>query len=166
PVPAERSDSMFPLRTILHATDFSPYSQYAFNLACALARDYRARLLVVHVKVAPTMLVGEFGAVPAVGENDDAVRHELLALRPPSGVSAEHILADGPPAAEIIRVAKENGCDLIVLGSHGRTGLARLLMGSVAETVVRKASCPVLVVKGPVPATASEVQAATAPAAV
>jgi nucleotide-binding universal stress UspA family protein len=58
-------------------------------------------------------------------------------------------LAEGDPAAEIIRAAQETGAELIVMGTHGRTGLQRLLMGSVAEQVLRKASCPVLTVKAP-----------------
>jgi nucleotide-binding universal stress UspA family protein len=62
-------------------------------------------------------------------------------------------LQEGDPATEILRIAQECKCDLIVMGTHGRTGVARLLMGSVAEHVVRKAECPVLVVKTPLPKT-------------
>jgi nucleotide-binding universal stress UspA family protein len=69
-------------------------------------------------------------------------------------VKIEHRLAEGDPAREILRVARETGCDLIVMGTHGWTGLGRLLMGSVAEQVVRKATCPVLTVKTPIPDTA------------
>jgi nucleotide-binding universal stress UspA family protein len=60
-------------------------------------------------------------------------------------------VVEGNAAPEILRVAEESHCDVIVLGTHGRTGLARLLLGSVAEQVVRRASCPVLMVKGPFP---------------
>jgi nucleotide-binding universal stress UspA family protein len=66
-------------------------------------------------------------------------------------VRVEHRLEEGDPATQILRVAQETGCDLIALGTHGRTGLDRLLMGSVAEQVVRRASCPVLTVKAPFP---------------
>lgn len=66
---------------------------------------------------------------------------------PDAKVPVEHLLEEGNPSAEILRVAQERRCDLIVMGTHGRTGLHRLLMGSVAEHVVRKAPCPVLVVK-------------------
>ena len=62
---------------------------------------------------------------------------------------------EGDPATQIVRVAQETRCDLIVLGTHGRTGLGRLLMGSVAEQVLRKAPCPVLTVKTPFPETSS-----------
>jgi nucleotide-binding universal stress UspA family protein len=68
---------------------------------------------------------------------------------PDPAVPVEHRLAEGDSAEEILRLAQESGCDLIVLGTHGRTGLPRLLMGSVAEQVVRKAPCPVLTVKAP-----------------
>jgi nucleotide-binding universal stress UspA family protein len=70
---------------------------------------------------------------------------------PDPKVRVEHRLEEGDPVAQILRVADETGCDLIVLGTHGRTGLNRLLMGSVAEKVVRWASCPVLTVKAPFP---------------
>ena len=63
----------------------------------------------------------------------------------------DHRLTDGEPYAEILRVAEDDGCDLIVMGTHGRKGLRRLLMGSVAEQVVRQASCPVMTVKTPFP---------------
>jgi nucleotide-binding universal stress UspA family protein len=76
-------------------------------------------------------------------------------------VPLEHQLRQGDPANEILRVAQEIPCDIIVLGMHGRTGLGRLLMGSVAEQVVRRAPCPVLTVKAPFPepVTAPEAQA-------
>jgi nucleotide-binding universal stress UspA family protein len=64
-------------------------------------------------------------------------------------VAVEQRLAEGDPAAEILHLATDTGCDMIVLGTHGRTGLDRLLMGSVAEQIVRKAPCPVLTVKAP-----------------
>jgi nucleotide-binding universal stress UspA family protein len=63
----------------------------------------------------------------------------------------EYQLAEGEPGASIVKVAEDRHCDLIVLGTHGRTGFRRVLMGSVAEQVMRTAPCPVLVVKGPVP---------------
>jgi nucleotide-binding universal stress UspA family protein len=68
-------------------------------------------------------------------------------------------LTDGEPYAEILRVAEDDGCDLIVMGTHGRTGLRRLLMGSVAEQVLRQASCPVLTVKTPFPESVSAPEA-------
>jgi nucleotide-binding universal stress UspA family protein len=157
---------MLPIRTILHPTDFSDRSAYAFRLACALARDTGARLLVLHVALPPLVVYGE-GYVPVEPESVRRELEELLhAVRPRSpAVHVEHWLRDGDPAAEILHAADESKCDVIVLGTHGRTGLARLLMGSVAEQVVRQARCPVLTVRlpaaratphGPVPEEAAE----------
>jgi nucleotide-binding universal stress UspA family protein len=135
---------MLPIRAILHPTDFSERSGYAFQLACSLARDHGARLIVLHVM-----------PVPLVQEKRlyrEEMAEELNRLGAPDAqVRVEHRLEEGDPATQILRVAQETTCDLIVLGSHGRTGLDRLLMGSVAEQVVRRASCPVLTVKAPFP---------------
>jgi nucleotide-binding universal stress UspA family protein len=144
---------MLKIRTILHATDFSEPSQNAFHLACSLARDHGASLVVLHVAPAPIFAYGGVMTAPPPPEPD---RTELLAqlrqLRAPDPkVPVEHVLAEGDADAEILRVARETHSDLIVLGTHGRTGLGRLLMGSVAEKVVRKAPCPVLTVKTPLP---------------
>ncbi len=142
---------MLPLRTILHPTDFSESSDYAFQLACALARDYGARLLVAHV-VPPPLFHGE---VVARREETGFYEElwEMLEQRRPSdpNVQVEHFLEDGEAAAMIVQLAWDEGCDLIVMGTHGRTGLGRLLMGSVAEQAMRKASCPVLTVRTPMP---------------
>ncbi len=144
---------MLNIRTILHPTDFSEYSDYAFHLACALARDYNAKLLVIHVMPTPADVYGEFGTMPPEpGEEVPALKQRLEALvAHDSKVDIERHLVEGEADSEIIRVAEERGVDLIVLGTHGRTGLGRLLMGSVAEQVVRLASCPVLSVKKPIP---------------
>src|SRR5262249_33247405 len=74
---------------------------------------------------------------------------QLRKIQAPAEVRVEHRLAEGDAAAEILRVARETNCDLVVMGTHGRKGLGRLLMGSVAEQVVRKAPCPVLTLKTP-----------------
>jgi nucleotide-binding universal stress UspA family protein len=140
---------MLTIRRILHPTDFSERSENAFRLACALARDYNAPLLVLHVQ-APAVIYGEgMMAVPPPGYTE-SLRAQLEGVQAHDPrVVVEHKLVEGDPATEILRVAREAGCDLIVLGTHGWTGLRRLLMGSVAETVVRKAPCPVLTVKTP-----------------
>jgi nucleotide-binding universal stress UspA family protein len=94
-------------------------------------------------------------SVPIVQEKRlyrEEMEKELKGIRVPDRkVQVERLLEEGDPAAQILRVAQETNCDLIVMGSHGRTGLDRLLMGSVAEQVVRRASCPVLTVKAPFP---------------
>jgi len=149
---------MLSFQTILHPTDFSTNSAAAFQLACSLARDHGARLIVLHV-AAPLVAIYGDGIVPVALEPEvqrEGLAEQLHQVQPQSGqVRVEHRLADGDPALEILNAAQQSKCDLIVLGTHGRTGLARLLMGSVAEQVVRKAQCPVLTVKTPVPASAA-----------
>jgi nucleotide-binding universal stress UspA family protein len=143
---------MLPIRTILHPTDFSPQAGYAFQVACALARDYTARLIVLHVKP-PDVVYGEGYIIPP---DPAPVRKDLLAqldrLQPPGpDIRVDRALADGDPVQEILHTARETHADLIVMGTHGRTGMGRILMGSVAEGVLRKAPCPVLTVKVPPP---------------
>ena len=135
---------MLAIQTILHPTDFSERSGYAFRLACSLARDRDARLIVLHVM--PVSLAEEkrgFG---------EEIAEELNRMEiPDPKINVERRLEEGDPAPQILRVAQGTGSDLIVMGTHGRTGLDRLLMGSVAEQVVRGAFCPVLTVKTPFP---------------
>jgi len=141
---------MLPIRTILHPTDFSGRAGDAFQFACALARDYRARLILLHVHPPPPPPVaGEFGFLPTEGAPDRTrLRERLSELRPADPrVPVEHHYREGDPATEILQTARESQCDLIVLGTHGRTGLDRLFMGSVAESVLRRATCPVLTVR-------------------
>jgi nucleotide-binding universal stress UspA family protein len=141
---------MLPIHTILHPTDFSDRSENAFHLACSLARDYGARLVILHVVVPPMVVYGE-GVVPPEPDlllqeaNDQLNRLPI----PQEGIRTERRFQEGDSVAEILRVAQDINADLIVMGTHGRTGLARLLMGSVAEQVVRQASCPVLTVTAP-----------------
>jgi nucleotide-binding universal stress UspA family protein len=137
-------------KTILHPTDFSECSAGAFGLAGALARDHGARLIVLHVTTVPDLPYEGYGAPGApLSEGDylaDA-RRSLEGLAAGPGIACERLLKEGDPASEILRVAKETGADLVVLGTHGRTGLRHVLMGSVAEQVARKASCPVLTLR-------------------
>jgi nucleotide-binding universal stress UspA family protein len=143
---------MFPIRTILHPTDFSDPSRYAFQVACALAKDHGAKLLVLHAEAVPVVAYTEGVVVPldleAYRESMTDTLHQVRPADP--AVWVEHRLELGPdPVTEILRVAESEHCDLIVMGTHGRTGLRRVLMGSVAEHVMRKAPCPVLTVRGP-----------------
>jgi nucleotide-binding universal stress UspA family protein len=148
---------MLPIHTILHPTDFSQQSEFAFRLAGSLARDYGARLLVLHVVAQPTIAYGE-GVVPPDPELilEDAERHLHRLAAPDPSIPMERRLEEGDPVTEILHVAHEIEADLVVMGTHGRTGLSRLLMGSVAEQVVRRAACPVLTVKTPFPAAIAE----------
>lgn len=138
------------VRTILHPTDFSEPSKAAWQMACALARVYGARLVALHVVYPVTVAYGEVIPTEAVEQQVASGRDALEQLQPTEvGLTVEKRLETGDPVEVILRVAQELPADLIVVGSHGRTGLARLLMGSVAEQIVRKAPCPVLVVKRP-----------------
>ena len=142
---------MLPVHTILHPTDFSEHSEYAYRVACALARDYGARLVLLHIATPVVVVYGE-GVVPLDPEAYYAeARENLVRLDPGPTIRAEHRFEEGRPAEDIPRVAQEIQADLIVMGTHGRTGLRRLLMGSVAEQVMRHAACPVLTVRTPFP---------------
>ena len=141
---------------ILFPTDFSPTSESALRWATSLARDTGARLLIVHVEEPSTPYMGGEFAIPESPGPAQRELAKLLALVVPcdqgsddEGVPYEHRLLLGDPAPEVVKLAKDENVDLIVMGTHGRTGLSRLLMGSVAEHVVRRADCPVLTVKQP-----------------
>ena len=153
---------MLNLRTILGAADFSACSEDAFRVARALARDYRARLLVLHVATPPPFVTP--GELHKALQRPDGYRAELegrlrLAYAADSPAGVEYRVEEGNPAVEILAAARAARCDLIVMGTHGRTGLGRVLLGSVAEQVVRKAACPVLTVKVPPPSTPAEAAA-------
>jgi nucleotide-binding universal stress UspA family protein len=140
---------MLAIHTILHPTDFSEPSGRALELACALARDYGARLVLLHVAPLPEVY-GESLLVPSVWDNGAELKEKLQGLAAPhAGLRVEHHFARGDAVTEILQVAQDERVDLVVMGTHGRTGLDRLLMGSVAEQVVRQAPCPVLTVKVP-----------------
>ncbi len=142
---------MLPIKTILHPTDFSKPSEFALRFACALARDYEARLLLLHV-VEPPVYYGELGmTVPLPADFHESLHERLSHLVPrDSGIPVETILIEGNASKEILRVAEEQHCDVIVLGTHGRTGLSRVLLGSVAEDVIRHSRLPVLTLKTPI----------------
>lgn len=141
---------MLSIQTILHPTDFSQPSVFAFQLACALARDYGARLIILHVVMPPSAVA--YREMVVHGEFDGSyqrLRAELEQIRPADPtIRVEHRLQEGDAATEILRGAQETRADLVVMGTHGRMGLGRLL-GSVAEKVVRQAPCPVLTVRAP-----------------
>jgi len=143
---------------ILFPTDFSPASSEALRWATSLARDCGATLIIVHVEEPPMAYGGGEMYFPIDETTIGELRKALVQVVPlDPAVGFEHKLLAGDPATAIVDAAENENADLIVMGSHGRTGLTRLLMGSVAEAVVRKAKCPVLTVKQPaqVPATAA-----------
>jgi nucleotide-binding universal stress UspA family protein len=142
---------MLSIRTILHPTDFSERSEHAFHLACSLARDHGARVVLLHVVSIPVAAYEGVVLPPPIEEATEDAKRRLSQMEP-AGIPVEHRVAEGDAAEMILRVAEEVHADLIVMGTHGRTGLSRLLMGSVAEQVVRRAPCPVLTTKSPFPA--------------
>lgn len=135
-------------KKILFATDFSPASETALQYATSLARDSGALLLIAHVEELPMPYAGGEMYFAQPEYPNPEVKKMLEAIEPPDkSVRFEHRLVMGTAADDIVRVAEEEGADLIVIGTHGRTGLMRVLMGSVAESVMRLATCPVLTVK-------------------
>jgi nucleotide-binding universal stress UspA family protein len=141
---------MLSIRTILHPTDFSDHAANAYRLAVALTRDYGARLVIAHVAPTP-MMTFSMGVIPpppvTAEEKLFAEMNKYVAKEKVDNV--DEIVVEGDPAMEILKLAEEEDCDLIVMGTHGLTGLERLLMGSVAEKVLRRAPCPVLTVRMP-----------------
>jgi nucleotide-binding universal stress UspA family protein len=137
---------MIRIRKILYPTDFSPYSNQAYFHAVALAEKHKATLTILYVYVPGVSGLGTPGTVV-----DRHYWQNLLEqIRPiDPTIPVNHVLLEGDPATEIVRYATDAGMDLIVMGTHGRTGLERLLMGSVAEKVMRESFCSVLVVKLP-----------------
>jgi universal stress protein A len=142
---------------ILHATDYSKASARALAEAVALTKQNRAELLVLHVidPVTPYAVGDDIGGAELYLKLEETAKQEaqtsmkklvdkLQKLR----VRAKSILVRGSAHEQIVKTAKNRRANLIVIGTHGRTGLSRLLMGSVANQVVSTAHCPVLTVRG------------------
>jgi len=139
---------MTTFRTIVFATDFAECSQPAFDLACALARDYGAELRITHISPEPIIAVADGMTMEIPSGMLEETEAKLKAVRPADpAVKYTHRLARGDVAAEIVRVAADGPADLIVMGTHGRSGIGRMILGSVAEAVLRHAPCPVMTVK-------------------
>jgi nucleotide-binding universal stress UspA family protein len=137
------------LKTILHATDLSDLSANAFHAAHALAQQHGARLILLYVKQPQPTVEGEFGMMPPEPEpSDEEILEQLGEMLPEdSPVQAETLVEHGRPAETIVRVAKQNHCDLIVMGTHGHKGLGRLFHANVADHVTRGAPCPVMALR-------------------
>ena len=144
------------MRRILHATDFSTASAAAFKKAVELAKQSRAELVVLHVMSPVVYTVGEGYMSPkmydelaastrawASGQLDRQLRKAKVA-----GVRARGLLLEGLAHEQIVRAAKSQRAELVVIGTHGRSGLAKFFVGSVAGRVVSAARCPVLTVRG------------------
>jgi nucleotide-binding universal stress UspA family protein len=140
------------LTSILVSIDFSKGSKKALQYAIPFARQFNAGIILLNV-VQPHYVTGEFGAVDfpvfeADMQKNSAKQLSGLAAKGVRGlVPVKTVVRTGSPVNEIVDAAKELKADLIILSTHGRTGLGHVLLGSVAENVVRHASCPVLVVR-------------------
>lgn len=129
---------MILVKKILYPTDFSSYSNQAYFHALGLAEIYKAKLVVAYVHS------------PTQGREKAFWQEQLEQVRPSNPkIAVSHVLLEGDPATEITRYAGDADIDVIVIGTHGRTGNDRPSMGSVAERVMRDAPCSVLVVKLP-----------------
>jgi nucleotide-binding universal stress UspA family protein len=144
------------IKRILHATDFSKASARALQEAVKLARENSARLLVVHV-IEPTPYVagGEFGGAEIYMKLEDAMKRNaqssmsrLMQRLKKLKIKAESLLLRGSAHEQIVKAAKSRKADIVVIGTHGRTGLSKLFLGSVAGKVVSLATCPVMTVRG------------------
>lgn len=149
---------MADIKKILFATDFSDNSRYALTFALSFAQRYDAMLYVLHVIQQPSYPLGmyaeiSFDAMDKFSQSiSEAVQKEMQTLKEKdlTGCSKyECLIVHGTPFLEILRMAKEKNVELIVVGTHGRTGLDHVLFGSTAEKVVRRAPCPVLSVRLP-----------------
>ena len=137
---------MIRIKKILYATDFSSYSNQAYFHAIALAEHHGASLTILFVYNPEQATTGS----PPRAESRAYWRDQLEQIHPTNPkIPVQHVFLEGNPATEIVRYTREAGADLVVMGTHGRTGVEGQLMGSVAEKVLRDAPCSVLVVKLP-----------------
>ena len=142
---------MISLQKILIPVDFSEHSQKAIRYGEELAVKFGAALQLIHVVETQPIMYAEGGAFP-FESNKEIIDHAtdvLSKVQIKSGdqVATSRTVVEGTAFLEIVRFAKENETDLIVMGTHGRGAIAHMLLGSVAEKVIRKAPCPVLVVR-------------------
>ncbi|MGD2125325.1 MAG: universal stress protein [Desulfobacteraceae bacterium] len=140
------------LERILCTTDFSDFSNHAVPYGIALARDFRAKLYLCHViDLSSAAIYGE--AVLALDEQQKRMtqyaQEQISALMGAHSIDSEPLITTGHPAHEISRLAQEKGVDLTIAASHGRSGLKRLILGSVTERLMRTLPCPLLIVRSP-----------------
>jgi nucleotide-binding universal stress UspA family protein len=141
---------MTAFKTILHPTDFSASARQAFGLAHTLAAAHGSRLIVLHVHETTGPLLA-FGAASVQLEPSKQLDKLLKVLRgfhaSDPGVRVEHQIVTGEPAAQILRAADGKLCDLIVMGAEGSNGSTKSSVGSIAEVILQKAACPVLIMR-------------------
>jgi nucleotide-binding universal stress UspA family protein len=157
PLPAKEEAAMIKFKKILYPTDFSESSLEALRYAVSLAKDYKAKLILMHVINEQIFSEGlnlpRVSAPEALGQEMEAEAGRQLRMLIPAdqrqGLDSEMVIRSGMPFLEVIRYAEANGVDLIVIGTHGRSGMEHIIFGSTAEKVLRKATCPVLSVRPP-----------------
>lgn len=146
---------MIPFQRILLPTDFSENAKAAQDYACGLADQFGAQLHVVTVVQDVALVLPETGMfltlpLPSVHEIVETAETTLKSVLKPEWVSQHDVVYKvlvGNPFIEIVQYATDQQLDLIVMGTHGRTGLQHVMLGSVAERVLRKSTCPVLTVR-------------------
>ena len=144
------------IRRVLHPTDFSRASTPAFKRAVEMAKSNRAELLLVHVMVPAVPLMGDGYVSPKVYEDLEAAAQaaaqkqlrKLVAKAKQAGARVKGLLLEGVAHERIAQAARSRKADLVVIGTHGRTGFAKLFLGSVASRVLAVSPCPVLTVRG------------------
>jgi nucleotide-binding universal stress UspA family protein len=143
---------MNPIRKILVPTDFSAHADEAFRTACTLAAALGAEVVVFHIAPPPTVVTAD-GELLADRESAAVNLWDRFRDLQPGDrqvrVKHEVIVEERPTARHILDMLDRQGCDLIVMGTHGRSWIKRALFGSVTKAVVRSARCPVMVVKAP-----------------
>ena len=147
---------------ILVPMDFSAYAEQALDYAIALAQKLQARLTLLHVIQPPLVASADMGVWPSpafLDELEATIAGDMegyLARVTAAGLEGEIAVVHGVPFQQILDIAKARQVDLIILGTHGRTGLAHVLLGSVAEKVARLAPCPVMIARQPTPDAVSQ----------
>ena len=152
------------VKKILFPTDFSTASDAALVHAENLAKQSSADLIILHIEEPPLGYGGGelyYGLPEPSSERILEMLHDVCPSDPQ--LTFEHRLVMGDPSTEIVRIAEEERAELIVLGTHGRTGLSRILMGSVAEAVVRGAPCPVMTIRESAKENNSKEEVSTSP---
>jgi nucleotide-binding universal stress UspA family protein len=151
---------MIRIKNILVPTDFSDFARYALDYALAFAQAFKAKITLIHVtperemdairQVSTFFEPGQLEKLMKERESEDQRQlDELIPADLKKGIEVETIHTVGIPFMDIIRTAREKKVDLIIIATHGRSGLSHMLFGSVAEHVVRKAPCPVLSIRHP-----------------
>ncbi len=135
------------IRTILLATDLGPTSVEATEHAISIAAQLCARLLLVNVLDTRVLRSGRRGRVDQLNAEREPLLVDIVHRARSAGVATEFLLWAGDPGEAILSAVEAEGADLVVVGSHGRDGAGRLLLGSISDHLVRNAACPVLVVR-------------------